>query len=150
MMKAIWFDMDGTIADLYGVEGWLDYLLAGDVFPYVEAAPMLNLSLLARLLNRLQAEGWKLGIVSWISKSGSELYNGEVALAKLVWLHQHLKSVEWDEIKIVSYGTNKFETCGGGILFDDEEGNRNAWEDKAYTPENIIPILKNLLKVRNA
>ena len=146
MMKAIWFDMDGTIADLYGVKGWLDYLLAGDVFPYAEAAPMLNFSLLARLLNRLQAEGWKLGIVSWTSKSGSDLYNGEVALAKLVWLHQHLKSVEWDEIKIVSYGTNKFETCGGGILFDDEEGNRNAWEDEAYTPENIVPILKELLK----
>lgn len=150
MMKAIWFDMDGTIADLYGVEGWLDYLLAGDVFPYAEAAPMCNFSLLARLLNRLQAEGWKLGIVSWTSKSGSELYNGEVALAKLVWLHQHLKSVSWDEIKIVTYGTNKFKTCGGGILFDDEEGNRNDWHDTAYTPENILPILKELLKVREA
>lgn len=146
MMKAIWFDMDGTIADLYGVEGWLDYLLAGDVFPYTEAAPMLNFSLLARLLNRLQAEGWKLGIVSWTSKSGSDLYNGEVALAKLVWLHQHLKSVEWDEIKIVKYGTNKYNVCGGGILFDDEEGNRNDWHDTAYTPENILPILKELLK----
>ena len=22
------FDMDGTIADLYGVENWLDYLIA--------------------------------------------------------------------------------------------------------------------------
>ena len=22
--KQIWFDMDGTIADLYGVNGWLD------------------------------------------------------------------------------------------------------------------------------
>ena len=25
MMKAIYFDMDGTIADLYGVENWLEY-----------------------------------------------------------------------------------------------------------------------------
>ena len=146
MMKAIWFDMDGTIADLYGVKDWLDYLLAGDVFPYAKAAPMLNFSLLARLLNRLQADGWKLGIVSWTSKSGSDLYNGEVALTKLVWLHQHLKSVEWDEIKIVKYGTNKYNVCGGGILFDDEEGNRNDWHDTAYTPENILPILKELLK----
>ena len=27
------FDMDGTIADLYGVENWLEYLIAGDTFP---------------------------------------------------------------------------------------------------------------------
>lgn len=26
----IWFDMDGTIADFYGVENWLDYLLDED------------------------------------------------------------------------------------------------------------------------
>lgn len=33
----ICFDMDGTIADLYGVENWLDYLIAEDVKPYAEA-----------------------------------------------------------------------------------------------------------------
>ena len=146
MMKEIWFDMDGTIANLYAVEGWLDYLMNEDVFPYAEAKPMVNFSLLARLLNRLQAEGWKIGIVSWTSKNGSDLYNGEVALAKLVWLHQHLKSVQWDAIKIVNYGTNKYSICGGGILFDDEERNRNDWHDTAYTPENIFPMLKELLK----
>ena len=26
MTKAIYFDMDGTIADLYAVDGWLDKL----------------------------------------------------------------------------------------------------------------------------
>lgn len=26
MEKMIWFDMDGTIADLYGVENWLEDL----------------------------------------------------------------------------------------------------------------------------
>lgn len=145
MKKEIWFDMDGTIADLYGVDGWLDYLLAADPTPYAEAAPLLNLSLLARYLNKLQAKGWTIGIISWTSKSGSELYNGEVALTKMVWLHKHLASVEWDFIKIVPYGTNKRETCGGGILFDDEEGNREAWGEGAYPPENIFSVLKGLL-----
>ena len=28
----ICFDMDGTIANLYGVENWLEYLIAEDVF----------------------------------------------------------------------------------------------------------------------
>jgi len=146
MTKMIWFDMDGTIANLYAVEGWLDYLMKEDVFPYAKADAMLNFSLLARLLNKLQAGGWKLGIISWTSKKGSEKYNLAVEMAKRAWLARHLPSVEWDEIKVVRYGTNKYITCGGGILFDDEEGNRNAWQDEAYKPDQILEILKKLIK----
>ena len=141
----IWFDMDGTIADLYGVENWLDYLMASDTTPYLAAKPLVNLSLLARYLNRAQKEGHEIGIISWTSKGGTDLYNGEVALAKMVWLHKHLPSVVWDNIKIVAYGTNKYETCGNGILFDDEAHNREAWEDEAYTPDEILKVLKKVL-----
>jgi phenylalanyl-tRNA synthetase alpha chain len=34
MMK-IWFDMDGTIADLYAVDGWLEMLGCGMIHPNV-------------------------------------------------------------------------------------------------------------------
>ena len=146
MKKEVWFDMDGTIANLYAVENWLNYLIDEDVFPYAEAAVMLNFSLFARLLNRLQNNGWKIGIVSWTSKNGSENYNLAVEMAKRAWLAQHLPSVEWDEIRIVRYGTNKYIECGGGILFDDEEQNREAWEDKAYEPSQILEVLKELLR----
>lgn len=145
MRKEIWFDMDGTIADLYAVEGWLDNIKNGDVRPYREAETMLNFSLLARLLHQLQALGWKIGIVSWTAKNGSELYNLAVEMAKRDWLARHLPSVEWDEIKIVRYGTNKYQLCGGGVLFDDEAGNRDAWKDNSYHPEQIIEILKQLI-----
>lgn len=145
MKKEIWFDMDGTLAALYGVPNWLDYLINEDTFPYAEAAVMLNFSLLARLLNKLQTQGWKIGIISWTSKSGSEEYNLAVEVTKRVWLARHLPSVEWDAIHIVRYGTNKYMTCGGGILFDDEERNRDEWQDEAYEPEQIIEILKSLL-----
>lgn len=146
MKKEVWFDMDGTIANLYAVENWLNYLIDEDVFPYAEAAVMLNFSLFARLLNRLQNNGWKIGIVSWTSKNGSENYNLAVETAKRAWLAQHLPSVEWDEIRIVRYGTNKYIECGGGILFDDEKQNRETWEDKAYEPSQILEVLKELLR----
>lgn len=145
MEKKIWFDMDGTIADLYGVPGWLDYLMNDDTYPYDNAEPMLNFSLLARYLNKLQKEGWEIGIISWTSKTGSDLYNGEIALSKLSWLHIHLKSVQWNEIKIVKHGTNKYIECGGGILFDDEKGNRDQWKDDSYEPSQIMEVLKSLL-----
>lgn len=146
MKKEIWFDMDGTIADLYGVDNWLDYLIKEDVYPYANAKVMLNFSLLARLLNRLQEQGWKIGIISWTSKCGSEKYNLAVEVVKRAWLARHLPSVEWDEIKIVRYGTNKYITCSGGILFDDEQGNRDNWKDKAYEPCKIMEVLKELGK----
>ena len=43
----IWFDMDGTIANLYGVENWLPMLRAYDPTPYANAVPLLRLSRLA-------------------------------------------------------------------------------------------------------
>lgn len=140
----IWFDMDGTIADLYGVEGWLDNLINEDTRPYDIAKPLVNMAYLARLLHKAQANGYEIGIISWTSRSGSDLYNGEVALAKMIWLHKHLPSVEWDEIKIVAYGTDKRTATGGGILFDDEEHNREAWGEGAFTPDEIISILKGI------
>lgn len=145
MKKEIWFDMDGTLAALYGVPNWLDYLINEDTFPYAEAAVMLNFSLLARLLHKLQAQGWKIGIISWTSKTGTEAYNLAIETVKRSWLARHLPSVEWDAIHIVRYGTNKYITCGGGILFDDEERNREEWQDEAYEPDQIIEILKSLL-----
>lgn len=144
MTKAIWFDMDGTLANLYAVEGWLADIRSENVRPYAVAKPMLNFSLLARLLNRLQADGWKLGIISWTAKNGSEVYNLAVEMAKRAWLAQHLPSVEWDEIRVVRYGTDKLTATGGGILFDDEEPNRNTWGDGAYDPQYIVEILKGL------
>ena len=145
MTKAIWFDMDGCIADLYGVPNWLEYLINSDPYPYKAAKPLINMNSLARLLNRLQAEGYHIGIVSWLSKSGTESYNEAVTNAKLAWLNKHLHSVHWDEIVIVPYGTPKHEAVSiEGILFDDEERNRTNWTGIAYDVENIIEILKGL------
>ena len=141
----IYFDMDGTIADFYGVDGWLDYLIAGDTTPYRIAKPLINLNSLARILNRLQNEGYKIGIISWLSKNGTPDYNKEVTATKEKWLKKHLRSVNWDVIHIVEYGTpkHKFATVND-ILFDDELKNRQDWIGTAFDVQNIIEILKGI------
>lgn len=144
MNKAIFFDMDGTIADLYGVDGWLDDLRAERVRPYAEARPLVNLSRLARWLNRLAAEGYTVNIISWTSRGGSAEYNEAVAEVKRAWLAKHLPSVKWDNVFIITYGTPK-QTLGRGILFDDEERNREAWGEGAHDQTEIFEILKSLL-----
>ena len=65
MPKKIYFDMDGTIADLYGVDGWLTDLMAGNPRPYAEAKPLVNMSRLARRLNLLQKAGYEIGVCRW-------------------------------------------------------------------------------------
>lgn len=146
MTKAIYFDMDGTLASLYAVDGWLDMLRNYDPTPYAVATPMLRMASLARILNRLQREGYIIGIVSWLSKEPTQEYDRAVTQAKLEWLSLHLPSVRFDEIHIVAYGTPKSSVVevAGGILFDDEERNRNEWVGTAYGVENIIEVLRGL------
>ena len=142
----ICFDMDGTIANFYGVAGWLESLKAEDVKPYREAKALLNFSALAKALNKAQRNGNKLVIISWTSKNGSDKFNEAVAVVKREWLAKHLPSVRWDEVNIVKYGHNKaeFAKAEDAILFDDEEPNRNGWTGKAYEPSEILAVLKNL------
>ena len=149
MMRTIWWDMDGTIANLYAVENWLPMLRAEDTTPYVEADVMWNMSQLARLMNQVQKLGYKLGIISWTSKGGSVSYNEAVKQAKLKWLNQHLASVNWDNICVVSYGTPKSLVMENDddILFDDEEQNRINWTGEAFEPNQMIEVLHELLKV---
>lgn len=143
MTKAIWFDMDGTIANLYGVENWLGYIIAEETKPYAIAEPLVNMNALARVLNRLNRNGYTINIVSWTAKNGTAEYNEAVAEVKKAWLKKHLASVKFTAIDIIPYGTNKAENRNG-ILFDDEEPNRKAWNGTAHNADNIIETLKAL------
>mgnify|MGYP002657754765 CR=1 FL=1 len=142
----IYFDMDGTLANFYGVENWLDFLMREDTTPYAIAKPLFNFSAFTRLLHKLQASGYRIGIVSWLSKCGSNSYNTKVTSVKMKWLDRHLPSVEWDEIKIVQYGTPKSTVVNDfGWLFDDEKQNREEWGENAFDVENILETLKKFL-----
>lgn len=155
-MRAIYLDMDGTIADLYGVPNWLDKLRASDPSPYGEAKPLVRLSTLAYRLNRLQKSGYKIGIISWLSKTGTPEYNAKVEEVKRQWLAYHMPSVKWDEIHIVPYGTPK-KYCAyypGGILFDDEDKNLVDWrkdsKGRAVPATLLMTMLASLDQTKNS
>lgn len=135
------FDMDGTIADFYSVNGWLEDLQNENTRPYEQAKPLVNMSRLARYLNRLQKQGHKIAIISWTSKCGTDEFNAKIADVKLKWLAKHLRSVRFDSIAVIPYGTPK-SLYGNGILFDDEERNRNEWQGQAYNEQQIFKVLK--------
>lgn len=147
-MKAIYFDMDGTIADFYGVENWLDYLLKEQTKPYRVAKPLCDMRRLSREIKRLQSIGYKVGIISWLSRNASNDFGRNTTIAKANWLSRHLGSVAFDEIHILDYGTPKYK-FGEGILFDDETGNRMEWNNaseynQAFDVHNILETLAKI------
>jgi len=146
MNKTIWFDMDGVIAGLYDVPNWLPMLRAYDATPYLIAPTRVHMSTLARLLNKLQRQGYEIGIISWMSKTSNPQFDAAVTAAKYAWLAKHLPSVDFDEIHIVPYGTPKqvFAHTDEDILFDDEKRNRDNWTGTAYDENDILKTLCNL------
>jgi hypothetical protein len=149
----IYFDMDGTIADLYANPDWLSQLRAYNPEPYATARPLVNLSLLARRIHQVQKQGHQVGIISWLSKETTEEYNQAVTQAKLNWLRRHLPSVTFDSIDIIPYGQPKWglvENDCKNILFDDERKNTVEWicqyRGFAYTPDRIFEVMEGLLK----
>lgn len=141
----IWFDMDGTIANLYGEENWLSDLISGYTKPYRNAKPLVNMHELSKVLNELQARGFEVGIISWLSKNGTDEYNAKVTKAKKDWLIRHLSSVHFNSIHIVEYGTPKqnYKTTDNDVLFDDELNNRLNWGEKAFDVNEIIKVLES-------
>lgn len=148
-MKTLVFDMDGTIADLYGVKGWLKMLRAEDPTPYEKAKPMYDMVILTAILWVLKNDGWRIAVTSWLAKDSTSEYDAKVRQAKKNWLDRY--DFPYDEIHLVKYGTTKANCTrkhgGVQILVDDNEKVRNGWQlgDTINANENIIPILSGLI-----
>lgn len=130
MSKAIVLDMDGTIASLYSVEGWLDCLIAEDATPYAVAEPYGDSKAINAALVTLQGMGYVVEVVSWLSKGKpSKAFNAAVRQAKLEWLAKYFPSINPSNVHVVAHGTSKWHVSNnkGGILFDDEQGNIDNW-----------------------
>ena len=153
-VRMIVWDMDGTIADLYGVEGWLPKLRAEDVLPYEIAEPMWDMERLVNVLRGLQDFGIEQRIVSWLSMDSSEQYKSEVRRAKREWLEQF--GFPYDSFHGVQFGATKADSVRRflgddemAILIDDSAKVRKGWhlgETIDPTEIDIIDYLENLLE----
>lgn len=150
MTKMLVFDMDGTIADLYGVDGWLEDLRAENTRPYTVAKPLWDMVLLNNILNELKADGWLIAVTTWTAKGGSKAYNKATAKVKKAWLD--FFDFPYDEFHAVKYGTTKLNATrkhkGFQILIDDCDNVRNGWnggETINPTTCDIIAKLAELL-----
>lgn len=151
--KMICFDMDGTIADLYGVDNWLSMLRAENPLPYYKADAIFPMSPLVNALNALRAEGVEVRVITWLSKDSTEDYKKAVRDAKRTWLA--CWGFPCDHFHGVQYGATKADSIRRylsegetAILFDDNAKVREGWHmGEAIDPTacDIVEFLENLL-----
>lgn len=149
MTKMLVFDMDGTIANLYAVPNWLTDLESEKTRPYDEAEPLYPMEILTAILCKLQKQGWKIAITTWLAMNGTKKYNTAVTKAKKNWLARY--NFPYDEIHCVKYGTTKANCtrhkADFQILIDDNEKIRKGWTlgNTIDATKNILPILEKLI-----
>lgn len=150
MNKTLVLDMDGTILDFYGVEGWLDDLHNENTRPYDIAKPLYDIDALNAVLDILRLQGWYIVITTWLAKNSTKAFEDATRASKLEWLKRH--NFKYDEIHLVRYGTTKANCTrkrgGFQVLVDDNEKIRNGWHLGATIDanKNIIDELINLLE----
>ena len=153
MNKTLVFDMDGTLADFYGVNGWLDDLHNESTRPYDIAKPLYNMEVLNAILDCLRLQGWRIIITTWLAKSATKDFDNAVRASKIAWLQKY--NFSYDEIHLVRYGTTKANCTrkNGGvqILVDDNEKIRKGWHlgSTIDANKNIIDELLKLLEETN-
>lgn len=148
-MKIIYFDMDGTLCDFYGVEGWLDCLKAHDTRPYKDARPFFSLDEVISIFETCVRAGYRIGVISWCSREKNKDFDRLTREVKKNWLQEHFPIVS--EVHIVAYGTPKWKVVNkslreGAILVDDEEGNLSDWEKhcaQAIRAEDFFNFVKD-------
>lgn len=151
MEKAIYFDMDGTLADFYNEPGWLADLLLQKTNPYDNAKPLISKEDFLIIVNTLKEQGYVVGVISWLGKVATEEYKERTRQAKRNWLSKHFGEV-FDIIHLVQYGTPKHRVAKimPSILVDDNHGVNKAWTKHgglAIDAKDITNILQIVEKV---
>lgn len=149
MIKAIYWDMDGTIADLYGFDGWLEMLHNENVKPYAECGDLVDTEELFWLLNAFVARGVTVGVISWGAMGGSREYCKATKKAKREWINARYPDI-FSEFHVVKYGTPKHHVRNieDSILVDDNAEVRNAWKGAtidASDTKNMLAALRKIL-----
>lgn len=132
--KAIWFDMDGTLYDLYKIPGWLAALQNEDWSIYNQPGYCrANLNRIRNAIHALAEMGWTVGVITWAAK---DVYDEETLAAieeeKVKWLRENIP--ELDRMACLPYGYDKAqfieemeEVYAVNYLVDDNALVRKEW-----------------------
>ena len=136
----IYLDMDGTIADTYSIDGWLDRMLAHDASVFLDAKPA-NKSKVMELITFLDDDVTILTMLPECTLSGKakEAYFSQVKKAKADWLAKHFP--EFTKIEFVEYQQSKSTYWKeGDVLIDDSSSQIKEWPGLAIKADWALPL----------
>ena len=152
MATKIYFDMDGTVYDLYGIEGWLEMLESENDEVFKIGSPLVDMARLGEVAKKLIEVGIEIGIITWLPKDATRGYERRCARIKEEWKNKYMPYV--NEFYAVPYGTPKHKVpvkkSKTMILFDDNYRVRCDWDTytqrRAFDVDDIIKVMYEILE----
>lgn len=136
MMNTIWFDMDGTIYELYKIPNWLERVRAFDPTVFSDGLPRHNHERINRAIEALMEAGWQVGVLTWAPKGLGWDDKGlhTIGSQKFGWLCRFFPALADGKFACLPYGESKaqfIEDMGDArdlnILVDDNKWVRADW-----------------------
>lgn len=154
MSMKIYFDLDGTVYDLYNIPNWLEILRNENPDVYTMGEKLFS-DELYKVAATLKRYGVKFGVITWGSMVASPEFEIESENAKRQWVNKNLPFVE--SFVYQQYGTPKQQAIKNrtknNILIDDNSEVLKVWiNNKTRTgyqvtkENNVVDILKEILK----
>lgn len=130
MKKIVYLDMDGTIADLYSQNNWLEALRAEQDGLFISCKPLTTQD---ELLAFFPTEIYEIRICSMTPKEASDDYCQRVIEEKNAWLDEYFPIIT--HRVYMKYGHNKnLRNSVNHILVDDNEIIRENFRGLALPP----------------
>ena len=153
MSIKIYFDMDGTVYDLYGVADWLNKLRTEDVSVYATGNRLFD-DEFYKVVSALMRYGVRFGVITWGSMTATPEFEVQTEETKRQWVNEHLPFVE--SFHYQQYGTPKQQAVKNrtknDILIDDNSDVLRVWINgntrKGYqvtAEKSVTDILKEIL-----
>lgn len=156
MSMKIYFDLDGTVYDLYGQKDWLDKLRNEEKGIFNTDNILFNPAEFYDVISKLLKKGVKFGVITWLSMTSTPEYDEIATAEKKQWCDKYLPFI--DTFVAQAYGTPKqqgiIKRTKSDILIDDNAEVGIVWQngkDRVYmqvTKENnVVTILNNILQI---
>lgn len=151
-MKKIYFDMDGTVADLYGEKNWLNNLRNEREGSFINLRPLIDMNELAMVCHQLMNLGYSFGVITWLPMGASYEFERVCEEEKRAWVEEFMPWVS--EFYAQSYGVPKqyapSKRAAEMILVDDNAEVRAMWNTEVQrssidATQDIIKELRKLL-----
>ena len=152
-MITIYFDLDGTLYDLYNIPNWLELLETENENVFAIGDLLYNENNFNNIIFALLEKNVVFGVITWLPKNASENYCAKCEEIKRNWCKNNLPFIS--HFTAQKYGTPKQNAIDKKtkqiILIDDNKEVCEKWntakQRKSYqitNSNNVVDILRKI------